>query len=100
MDVNQELHGEGVLIRPMLVNGGFADARGGGDGVHAGGVDAAVGEELESGFHYFAVCLLAEAAGDGQVSGSNLDFGEAPSAEDEQDHSDAGKDEQVGCGAE
>ena len=44
LQIHHHFHAEGVLVGPMFIDGGFADAGFGGDGVHAGGVDAAVGE--------------------------------------------------------
>src|ERR1700748_3377346 len=44
-----------VFVRPVLVDGGLADSRSIGDGIHAGGIDAALGKQFDSRVHHLLV---------------------------------------------
>jgi hypothetical protein len=63
VDMDQDFHAQGILVRPMLVDGGFADAGSGSNGIHAGGVNSVFREQFESAFENLLVRALAEAAG-------------------------------------
>ncbi len=60
---NENLHGQGVFIGPMLVNRGFADAGARGDGVHAGGVNSLLGKKANGSFEDFDVGFFAARSG-------------------------------------
>ena len=53
-----DFEAERALVRPVLVDGRLADARRLGDGVHAGGVDAVVGEETRGRVEHPRMGLL------------------------------------------
>ena len=89
MHPHHHLEAERVLVRPVLVDRRLADAGRLGDRVHAGGVDAALGEQFQRRRRARRRAPARSAAG----PSSDLDLREGASCQAEEDRADASQDD-------